>query len=59
MLYAKFCSVLVATINKATLQYANVKLFQDYVISKISPLRLMVEFPYDMMPIIKNCGPGR
>jgi len=49
-----FCSALVATINKATPQYANVKLFQDYIISKISPLRLMVEFPYDEMPMIKT-----
>jgi hypothetical protein len=49
-----FCSALVSTINKATPQYARAELFAQYTLSKISPLLLIQEFPYDQKYLVKK-----
>src|SRR5208337_2954234 len=49
-----FCSALVSTLLKGTAQYQDVDLFKTYTASKISPLRLMMQFPYDAKFTIKE-----
>jgi hypothetical protein len=49
-----FCSALVSTIDNGTKQYHNVPPFNQYTISKISPLILLKEFNYDKVFKVKD-----
>lgn len=49
-----FCSALVSTLDNGTKQYHNVPPFNNYTISKISPLILLRDFDYDRVLMIKD-----